>query len=433
MRLLIAGLLGLVALMLAVPAVVRHAPVAGSATAAVPAVTAGYGDGWNSIAVPSDAGGQFMVAGMVNGAEVTFLVDSGASEIVLSPEPMLVGPGIAPVKLRFTRTRFDGQRQRPAGAGDPAGAAYRPAEPTRRRCRGERGADAGLAARHELPARARGLGSQGRPPDALLVKCLERILAGSPRPRSDRPAGPCGAAAAGPRRSRPRPRRSTAARPAAAQAARARRPEHAASARIALAIGPSLPSMLSGRPITEADRLTLAHGAAEPLAGPWPLQPARRSAAPSRAGVPGRCRRARCAAWRRRAPAASRGPAAGRAKAAALSHTVKACSFRGRFAARPVAPPLPEPGDLRACRSTRPPWPALPCSHGSRCRRTQQERLAGELSQIVQLDRAAGRGRHRRRRADALGDAAAAALARRRGQRRQAPRRRSWRNAPRAA
>ncbi len=103
MRLLLAGLLGLVALMLAMPAVVRHAPVAGSARAAAPAVAAGYGDGWNSIAVPSDGRGQFVVAGMVNGAEVTFLVDSGASEIVLSPEDARRA-GYRAGQIRFTRT-----------------------------------------------------------------------------------------------------------------------------------------------------------------------------------------------------------------------------------------------------------------------------------------------------------------------------------------
>lgn len=103
MRLLIAGLLGLVALMLAVPAAMRHVPVAGSASATVSAVAAGYGDGWNSIAVPSDASGQFLVAGVVNGVEVTFLVDSGASEIVLSPNDARRA-GYRAGQVRFTRT-----------------------------------------------------------------------------------------------------------------------------------------------------------------------------------------------------------------------------------------------------------------------------------------------------------------------------------------
>lgn len=63
----------------------------------------GYEDGWNSIAVPSRAGGEFVVAGVVNGAEVTFLIDSGASEIVLSPEDARRA-GYRSPQLRFSRT-----------------------------------------------------------------------------------------------------------------------------------------------------------------------------------------------------------------------------------------------------------------------------------------------------------------------------------------
>ena len=197
------------------------------------------------------------------------------------------------------------------------------------------------------------------------------------------------------------------------------RPDASASARAALAIGPSLSSMLSGSPITRPTAWrsrTARPSRSRSLAAPARSKVARAVASRRSWSVPARPMR------RFETSSASSEPRAGSraAKAAALSHTVKACSFRG--ASRPARWRRRfEPGDFRACRSTRPPWPASPRSHGSRCRRTHQERLAGELSQIVQLDRAAGRGRHRRRRADALGDAAAAALARRRGQRRRAP------------
>jgi aspartyl protease family protein len=80
------------------PAALRHLPTAMPAVAPVAA-----GGGWNSITVPGGAGGQFVVAGMVNWAEVTFLIDSGASEIVLSLEDARRA-GHRPFQLRFSRT-----------------------------------------------------------------------------------------------------------------------------------------------------------------------------------------------------------------------------------------------------------------------------------------------------------------------------------------
>ena len=42
-------------------------------------------DGWKSIAVTRDALGQYRVQASVNGAPIEFLVDTGASHVVLAP------------------------------------------------------------------------------------------------------------------------------------------------------------------------------------------------------------------------------------------------------------------------------------------------------------------------------------------------------------
>jgi aspartyl protease family protein len=59
------------------------------------------GDGWNRITIPADSRGHYLVEAEVNGTPVTFLVDSGASSIVLSPEDAR-RVGLAPERLRFT-------------------------------------------------------------------------------------------------------------------------------------------------------------------------------------------------------------------------------------------------------------------------------------------------------------------------------------------
>ena len=110
------------------------------------------------------------------------------------------------------------------------------------------------------------------------------------------------------------------------------------------------------------------------------------------------------------------------AKAAALSHTVKACSFRA--ASRPAGgAAASQPTDCRACRSTRPPWPASPCSPGSRCRRPSRSgwpascrRSCGWIEQLGEVDTA---GVEPMRSVMPLPHA----LARRRGDRRRAARR----------
>jgi aspartyl protease family protein len=73
---------------------------AGAAAAPAGAV---QGDGWNSITVASDDGGHFLVEATVNGVGVTFLVDSGASAVVLSPEDARRA-GYRASQLRFTGT-----------------------------------------------------------------------------------------------------------------------------------------------------------------------------------------------------------------------------------------------------------------------------------------------------------------------------------------
>ena len=76
----------------------RHAPPDPSAVVAAPAP-----DGWNRIVVPADAQGHFIVAAMVNGERVDFLLDTGASHVVLSPEDA-VRVGLRSAQLRFTGT-----------------------------------------------------------------------------------------------------------------------------------------------------------------------------------------------------------------------------------------------------------------------------------------------------------------------------------------
>jgi aspartyl protease family protein len=87
------------------PPAARHAPDA-------PPPTAPVTDGWNSIAVPEDGSGHFTVTAMVNGTPVDFLVDTGASHVVLTPaDAARVGRaetangtvGLAPVMLRELR------------------------------------------------------------------------------------------------------------------------------------------------------------------------------------------------------------------------------------------------------------------------------------------------------------------------------------------
>jgi predicted aspartyl protease len=90
--------------------------------------------GWNTITVDGGGSDRFLVRATVNGVELDFLIDSGASYIVLSPDAA-------------------------AEAGDLARAAHRPVQPERGGGGGQCGTHAGLAARHEFPQPSRGLGS----------------------------------------------------------------------------------------------------------------------------------------------------------------------------------------------------------------------------------------------------------------------------------
>lgn len=56
--------------------------------------------GWNSIAVDGDGHGQFVVAAMVNGTPIDFLVDTGASHVVLTPGDA-ERLGLRPTQLRY--------------------------------------------------------------------------------------------------------------------------------------------------------------------------------------------------------------------------------------------------------------------------------------------------------------------------------------------
>jgi aspartyl protease family protein len=58
-------------------------------------------DGWNSIAVTRDALGQYRVQASVNGAPIEFLVDTGASHVVLAPADA-ARAGLRTGELRFS-------------------------------------------------------------------------------------------------------------------------------------------------------------------------------------------------------------------------------------------------------------------------------------------------------------------------------------------
>lgn len=58
-------------------------------------------DGWNSVAVEGDKRGQYVVVAMVNGTPVDFLVDTGASHVVLAPADAL-RLGFRPAQLRYS-------------------------------------------------------------------------------------------------------------------------------------------------------------------------------------------------------------------------------------------------------------------------------------------------------------------------------------------
>lgn len=58
-------------------------------------------DGWNRLVIPADPRGHFLVDAEVNGTTITFLVDTGASSVVLSPQDAR-RVGLGPERLRFT-------------------------------------------------------------------------------------------------------------------------------------------------------------------------------------------------------------------------------------------------------------------------------------------------------------------------------------------
>jgi len=68
--------------------------------AELPAVPA---EAWNSIALERDASGHYRVEASVNGLPVDFLVDTGASQVVLSPADA------ARLGFRADRLRFSGR------------------------------------------------------------------------------------------------------------------------------------------------------------------------------------------------------------------------------------------------------------------------------------------------------------------------------------
>ncbi|MGD9512252.1 MAG: TIGR02281 family clan AA aspartic protease, partial [Geminicoccaceae bacterium] len=80
------------------PAMPRHA-----SQGALPAVsaTSDPADAWNSIALDRDGRGHYRVQAAVNGVPVAFMIDTGASDVVLSPADA-TRLGLRPDRLRFT-------------------------------------------------------------------------------------------------------------------------------------------------------------------------------------------------------------------------------------------------------------------------------------------------------------------------------------------
>jgi aspartyl protease family protein len=80
------------------PAMPRHA-----SQGVLPAVppTSDPAEAWNSIALDRDGRGHFQVEAAVNGISVAFMIDTGASDVVLSPADA-ERLGLRPDRLRFT-------------------------------------------------------------------------------------------------------------------------------------------------------------------------------------------------------------------------------------------------------------------------------------------------------------------------------------------
>src|SRR5262245_61660732 len=58
-------------------------------------------DGWNSIVITRDALGQYRLQALVNGAPIEFMVDTGASHVVLAPADA-TRAGLRAGELRFS-------------------------------------------------------------------------------------------------------------------------------------------------------------------------------------------------------------------------------------------------------------------------------------------------------------------------------------------
>ena len=279
------------------PDAVRRRPAAGGAPAdagTAAAAVGGTAPATAGTASPSTAGGSghFLVAAMVNGVPVDVPDRHAAPPTSCCRPPTRRGSACG----RRSSASPAGRRPPTATgrprAGDLARAAHRPAQPARDRRRWSTAAPMPISLLGmSFLGRARGLGSARRPADALLVRALAARPRGSPSRRSGPPAGPCGAAAADPRRSRPRRRRSRAARPAAAPAGRSAR----ASAAAVGARGPGHRPLAAVHVERQADhqpyRLALAGQPSPAARRPAPLRPARASPAASRGAARDRCRR----------------------------------------------------------------------------------------------------------------------------------------------
>lgn len=100
MRLILAAIALSATVIWLAPRLLPHDPIASRAGRSQPSADAGASTGWNSVAIDG-GGGQFVVRAVVNGIDVDFLVDSGASSVVLAPQDAR-RLGYRQGQLRFT-------------------------------------------------------------------------------------------------------------------------------------------------------------------------------------------------------------------------------------------------------------------------------------------------------------------------------------------
>ena len=140
----------------------------------------GVQTGPNAMRFLADDGGQFTVDAMLNGVAIHFLVDTGASGIVLSRRDA-ERLGFQPGSLGLHGAVLDGQRRGPSSTGEAVRYPARSACGDQCSRLGERGRLERIAAGHELPLDPRPHRDQGRYADSragTVTVCFTTAVAG---------------------------------------------------------------------------------------------------------------------------------------------------------------------------------------------------------------------------------------------------------------